>query len=811
VLERIFDSADDGQVTVERSMDGIPKTVFERLGYKAIIYLQQTFLGKSFPQGADMEPDDKLTRVRPQILKFLYQEEYKPSGTFVKPTITGDFKIGYRRLSFPYTHILMLVDARAVFDTLSLALDAPDEEFGGTMTNFESIGGWEVEVGAEEASDSTPAQHSPVNGTGSSSSSKPDRQNIISMLSTIMLPDDSQKDVEPYATLSQSKTAVDAFLDFMAKYLVKGIVRVNKSVTFRILSRMSDRYQGSYNPEGRQSAQDQIIELLSALPRNAYDPDDVLQMVETAGIHRAALLLHQQGASAWHEGGEDGDRRAQHFRAAIDCYLGDNDPEFRLNVFDYAKKECSGAGSASEEESATLKAALSSKLASLVELDPIRAAQLVAELYVEDLDDVISALGRSSKHTVSQFKLLHAIISGDLAKLDVVSSSVLSANLTMDHHQTYLRLMAKLHSDMVYHYLSTHDTYRADEALKLCQQYEITDASAYLLEKMGNVSSALQLILQTLEGRMMALKRTIRGMGTEFFLRTSRAKFLPDWKKDDAQEEQRKKQQREVEGVKRILVVALDLCERNAGTATQHTEHGSQLWFNVLDRLINAKGFLRLSKEQPEYAKVMAGVLSDLLQLTMQRLVSSVPLPDLVRKVTTDHSGSRLGELREMVESLLSTYGHELDVCKGAVHVMHDDVRNMEKKNRRIKLRGACVRSVMQYPLVGGSMGPGFAESYAQLGSTLSLGEDGDATISDGGHSVKDQQTGGLAGALDRLRASRRRTTDDVQEAKISFLAESDFTFYRGEVSEAVELGQQRLVGRLGEAASYGSLHWMSN
>jgi hypothetical protein len=33
---------------------------------------------------------------------------------------------------------------------------------------------------------------------------------------------------------------------------------------------------------------------------------------------------------------------------------------------------------------------------------------------------------------------------------------------------------------------------------------ELADASAYLLERMGNVTSALQFILQTLENRMMA-------------------------------------------------------------------------------------------------------------------------------------------------------------------------------------------------------------------------------------------------------------------------------------------------------------------
>jgi hypothetical protein len=51
----------------------------------------------------------------------------------------------------------------------------------------------------------------------------------------------------------------------------------------------------------------------------------------------------------------------------------------------------------------------------------------------------------------------------------------------------------------------------------------------------------------------------------------------------------------------------------------------------------------------------------------------------LVRKVTSDHFGSRLGELREMIESLWSTHGLELNVVfSGAVlnellNVFHHD------------------------------------------------------------------------------------------------------------------------------------------
>ena len=133
--------------------------------------------------------------------------------------------------------------------------------------------------------------------------------------------------------------------------------------------------------------------------------------------------------------------------------------------------------------------------------------------------------------------------------------------------------------------------------------------------------------------------------------------------------------------MKQILVVALDLCERNSGATV-----GSRLWFNVLDRLINAKGFLRLVKELPEHAEVMSKVLSELLQLTMQRMVSNVPLPDLVHKITTDHAGNRLGEFREMIVSMLKTYNLELAVFSNAAEIMYQDMRGMSVRKHGLKV-----------------------------------------------------------------------------------------------------------------------------
>jgi hypothetical protein len=684
-------------------------------------------------------------------------------------------------------------------------MNAPDAEFNasGEYAAVESIGGWEVEVGAEPL----------TTGSTVESTKAPNRQEIISMLLSIMMPSTDDLSITHQTTLYQSKSAVNAFLDFLADYLMKGVIRADKVVTYMILERMATRFAAARDPEERQQWQGQIISLLSALPRSSYDTDRVLGLVEKSGIHRASLLLHQEEASSWSHGEMDGERRAGHFCAAIDCYLDDDDYEFRKEVFSYVKKECSG--SSDEKEPNALREALISKLTDLVLLDPLLSAELAADLFVDDPDQVIQSLDNEE----ARFMFFQAVISGDLNGMDPVAGSVLNAQLMMDHHHQYMALMAKLHPELVYDYLSSHDNYRPDECLQLCQKYEIADASAYLLERMGNVTSALQLILQTMESRMMNLKRTIRGLGTDYFEKyyvrrsSKHERFIT--KRDNLNPELYSKQEKEIDGVKKILIVALDVCERNSGnfSTRSETEHGSQLWFNVLDRLINAKGFLRLSKEQPAHAKVMAGVLSELLRLTMQRMVSSVPLPDLVRKVTSDHSGSRLGELREMIESLLITYGLELDVFGGAVRVFHDDSRRMEKSHHALRICGSNVKSVMSVSLdVGSSSTINAISSNHEL---LKLGDSRNANfvVRPNQRFKGPKNERGLGDALSRLR-SRRGTSASTspfaatkaRSSGLSLMTAEEKTFCNGETSQDVTYYEERQVGQLGEAEHRGRI-----
>jgi hypothetical protein len=781
LLEKVFDEADTGNAMLSRRRVQKSQSDFNRYGYKALLYLQTCIRGKSFPKGDPMSPEDRQITVRPELLNFLMQNDYKPSSHAKRKggTLTV---VGQRAQPFPYTRMLLQVDAALTLEIISETLDATDNS---PIVENE---GWRL-------------------GGKNAVLRPPSKQSVVNMTLSLIFPELAESPKHQVA-LVNSKSATAAFLDFAAKYVIRGAVRLDKEVTLMIMDRVAGKFRSSLDPAQKHEARRIVMELLSALPRDSYDPDKVLAIIEEAGIHRAALLLHQQVASAWRDSDPgELELRLDHFSSAINCFVEDDDLEFRKEVFDYVRKECVGVLNTNTESQGVRQKALRTRLyialPGLVRLDALMTAHIVAELLVDDLDSVVNALDIGDGGHL-QYAFLRVIISGDLVALDPVAGSVM--NLTVDHHLRYLTLLAQLHPDMVYGYLSTHDSYRAKDALTLCQEHDIADASAYLLERMGNVSSALQLILQTLEGRMMSLKRTIRSMGVDVFRYQHRTGGIHQGRKgDNILTDPIHKQEREVDGIKRILVVALDLCERNSGSFTVRTEHGSQLWFNVLDRLINAKGFLRLANEQQEHAKVMGGVLSELLRMTMQRMVSSVPLTDLVRRVASDHSGSRLGELREMVESLLSTYGFELQVFGNAAELFRQDLLMMQRSQTQLQLQGSAVRTVMNKDLVKSENSSDDASplSGREKDVVLRIGSQAEAVVAELEKVPYSRHAeNSFATALTRLKG-RKSSRRAMSKAGLSHLPLIEQLYHANETEPVV---LEHLTGALGEAAHRGRL-----
>ena len=76
-------------------------------------------------------------------------------------------------------------------------------------------------------------------------------------------------------------------------------------------------------------------------------------------------------------------------------------------------------------------------------------------------------------------------------------------------HEHYVGLLCRFAPHDVLEYLQAHDTYRVDVCLALCEEHHIKDATAYLLERTGNMGGALALLLEALDVTLHTLASAI--------------------------------------------------------------------------------------------------------------------------------------------------------------------------------------------------------------------------------------------------------------------------------------------------------------
>eukprot|EP00752_Nemacystus_decipiens_P007971 g7124.t1 len=89
--------------------------------------------------------------------------------------------------------------------------------------------------------------------------------------------------------------------------------------------------------------------------------------------------------------------------------------------------------------------------------------------------------------------------------------SALAAGLDDGDRSLHVRLLVRFRPYEVYPFLSSSTGYSLDDTLALCQERGVADATAYLLERKGDVPGALALALRTLSARLAALRTALQG------------------------------------------------------------------------------------------------------------------------------------------------------------------------------------------------------------------------------------------------------------------------------------------------------------
>lgn len=80
------------------------------------------------------------------------------------------------------------------------------------------------------------------------------------------------------------------------------------------------------------------------------------------------------------------------------------------------------------------------------------------------------------------------------------------------------QLLCQYERNSVLKFLETFDSYRVEHCLRLCQEYGIIDAAAFLLERVGDVGSALLLTLSGLNDKFSELDTVVGSVVSDMAL-----------------------------------------------------------------------------------------------------------------------------------------------------------------------------------------------------------------------------------------------------------------------------------------------------
>jgi hypothetical protein len=141
----------------------------------------------------------------------------------------------------------------------------------------------------------------------------------------------------------------------------------------------------------------------------------------------------------------------------------------------------------------------------LVELSNIneQRTQRVACQYLTN--NVADIVGATAKNPLVQYNTLKAILTDIKTDVDRELGNYFSHSDVL----TFIRLLLAFAPDDTYKFLSSTTHYPLDEALALCKDKDVLDASAYLLERQGSGSAAVKLLCTDISRRIQAAKAEI--------------------------------------------------------------------------------------------------------------------------------------------------------------------------------------------------------------------------------------------------------------------------------------------------------------
>uniref|UniRef100_A0A0E0CER7 Uncharacterized protein n=1 Tax=Oryza meridionalis TaxID=40149 RepID=A0A0E0CER7_9ORYZ len=652
--------------------------------YRMLVYLKYCFQGLAFPPGHGTIPQSRLHSVREELLQFLL-EESKTSSTDVYKS----FKSSSGKC--PNICYLLWMDTEAALEVLKCAFAherfEPRDNPSSTPDARVSEDGNNINIGSLESENIM-------------------LQNVVDTIVDIVgLENEAIHSIVLGAAESEiwpSEKDFDYLIEFVSFFVSHKRAKASQRVVRHILRYLtSSDILSSDDKKTPTQKEKEVLQLFDAVPQTDWNSDYVLHICLDAHFHQACGLIYMT--------------RKQNL-AALECYMKDTLEPFHAFIFINKK-----LSELADYEASSFRSSVISHFPELVKLSRECAFVLVIDHFHDEIQKILSEL-HSDHHSLFLFlkTAIEVHLSGKLnfSELNARKNSTVELQyssrelesyiqrlsnlpklldrnpviMTDEIVELYLELLCQYERRSVLKFLETFDSYRLERCLHLCLDYGVTDAAAFLQERVGDVGSALALILGGLDEKINLFISSVENAFSGIASKSISEIEQPDIVLKMS----------EAHPVLDALRAAIGLCQRNSQRL--NPEESQSLWFQLLDSFseplkklygskdVNGKGVRSNGSEtlnrQPKdkgfsrktrisvYQRCLNAlrrVFSQFVGEIIEAMAGHIPLPAIMGKLLSDNGSQEFGDFKLVIHRMLSMYLYEKRILETAKSVIEDD------------------------------------------------------------------------------------------------------------------------------------------
>ncbi|CAD6252061.1 unnamed protein product [Miscanthus lutarioriparius] len=612
-------------------------------GYRMLVYLKYCFQGLAFPPGHGIIPRSRLHSVREELLQFLLEES--------KPLTSEVFK-GFNASCGKCLNIcyLLWMDTEATLEVLKCAFVQdnfePRDELPSTVHT--SVSGNEDSIDA-----------------GSPESQNTMVQNVVDAIIDIVgLKNDVIRSVVMGNTESEfwpSEKDFSYLMEFVSFFVSHKRANASKRVVRHILTYLISSYDDTRT---RTQKEKEVLQLFNAVPQNDWNSDFVLNLCSDAHFYQACGLIFTT--------------RNQNL-AALDSYMKDEEEPFHAFIF-IDKKLLELV----DDEALSFYTTVISRFPELVKLSRECAFVLASDHFCDKIQQILAEL-RSDRHSLFLFlkTAIEAHLSGklDLSKLEVRNKQTVElqySSTDVEDYQQRLSNLSKLCHNPVYiddELVELYLELQIGAVLAFCLDYGVTDAAAFLQERVGDVGSALDLILAGLDEKISlfisSVENTFSGVASKSISEIKQLDIVLEMSEEfwrlDPEESQSLWFQ--------LLDSFSEPLKKLYGIKDVNGKGARSNWSEAPMEHLKEKGLsqqMRISTKQ-KCLNVLRKVFSQCVGETIEAMAGYIPLPAIMAKLLSDNGSQEFGDFKLVIHRMLSMYLYEKRILETAKSVIEDD------------------------------------------------------------------------------------------------------------------------------------------